>query len=120
MSGRKISEKIVSIPEVKKIMEEVKQKIMDVDEEGMSHFQEITYNYVNKFAKMSDKVAMKIKKFLMETYDLEEIYTNNIVNIDPQSLLELRIILEKSNVGKNFNDQQLQSILDQIQDLKAS
>jgi len=120
MSGKKINEKILSIPEVKKIMDDVKQKIVDIEEEGMSHFQEITYNYVNKFSKMSDKAAMKIKKFLMEKYELEEIFTNNIVNIDPQTLQEIRIILEKSNVGKNLTDQQLQEILSQIRDFKAS
>jgi DNA-directed RNA polymerase subunit F len=120
MSGRKLNEKIVSIPEVKKIMEDVKQRIVEIDEEGMSHFQEITYSYVNKFSKMSDKAAMKIKKFLMEKYELEEIFANNIVNIDPQTLQEIRIILEKSNIGKNLTDQQLQEIISQIRDFKAS
>ncbi len=51
MSGRKISEKTISIPEVKKMMEIVKQRKEKIDaEEGLTHFQEITYNYVNKFA----------------------------------------------------------------------
>ena len=122
MSGRKIDEKTVSIPEVKKIMESVKESIMqiDSDEEGMSHFQEITYNYVNEFAKMSDKDAIKIKKLLMDKYDIEELYAINIVNIDPQSIPELRMILEKSFVGKAFNEERLQEILFQISELKIS
>jgi DNA-directed RNA polymerase subunit F len=121
MSGRKIEEKVVSIPEVKKIMENVKKKIEDIDpEEGLSHFQEITYNYVNRFAKMNDKDAKKIQKFLMEKYDIEEIYAINIVNIDPKSIPELRMILEKSFTGKNLTDEQLQELLYQIGEHKTS
>lgn len=120
MSGRKIDEKTVSIPEVKKIMEEVKEQIEEIDtEEGLSHFQEITYTYVNKFAKMSEKDALKIKKFLMVKYDIEEIYAINIVNIDPKSVPELRMILEKSFTGKTLKDDQLQDLLYQIEELKS-
>jgi DNA-directed RNA polymerase subunit F len=121
MSGRKLNEKTVSIPEVKKIMEAVKERIEEIDsEEGLSHFQEITYNYVNKFAKMSDKDAIKIQRFLIDKYEIEESYAINIVNIDPHTIQELRMILEKSFVGKSLNDDQLQDLLAQIEELKTS
>ena len=121
MSGRKLSEKTVSIPEVKKIMETVKEKIEEIDsEEGLSHFQEITYNYVNKFAKMSEKDAIKIKKLLENKYEIEETYAINIVNIDPHSVPELRMILEKSFAGKSLNEDQLQELLAQMEELKTS
>ena len=121
MSGRKIAEKTVSIPEVKKIMENVKERIIEIDpEESMSHFQEITYNYVNHYAKMSNKDAKKIQKVLMEKYAIEEVFAINIINIDPKSVPELRVILEKSFTGKSLNDDTLQEILYQIQDLKTS
>jgi DNA-directed RNA polymerase subunit F len=121
MSGRKLNEKTVSIPEVKKIMEAVKDKIEEIDsEEGLSHFQEITFNYVNKFAKMSDKDAIKIQKLLVDKYEIEEHYAINIVNIDPHSVPELRMILEKSFAGKSLNDDQLQDLLAQIEELKTS
>ncbi len=121
MSGRKISEKTVSIPEVKKIMETIKDRNLEIDtEEEMTHFQEITYNYVIKFSKMSDKDAKKIQKFLKEKYDLEEIFVINIVNLNPKTIPELRIILEKSYSGKALTDEQLQEILYQIEDLKTS
>ena len=120
LSGRKIEEKIVSIPEVKKIMETVKDRIMDIDpEEGMSHFQEITYNYVNQFAKISEKDAQKIQKFLMDKFDLEEIYAINIVNIDPTTVQELKMVIEKSFVGKTLSDDELQEMLYQISELKT-
>jgi DNA-directed RNA polymerase subunit F len=121
MSGRKVDEKVVSIPEVKDIMEDVKEKIGEIDsDEGMSHFQEITYNYVNKFSKIPTKIAMKIVKFLLEKYDIEDIYAINVVNIDPQSVPELRMIFEKSYNGKTLSDDQLQEILYQIEDIKTT
>jgi len=121
MSGRKIEEKTVSIPEVKEIMKNVKNKILEIDseEEGMSHFQEITYNYVNQFSKMSERDAIKIKKYLMEKHEIEEIYAINIVNIDPKTIPELRMMLEKSFAGKSLNDAQLQELLYNITELKS-
>ncbi|MHA2035330.1 MAG: hypothetical protein ACW972_10245 [Promethearchaeota archaeon] len=121
MSGRKKDERAVSIPEVKEIMEYVKEQMEEIDtEEGMSHFQEITYNYVNKFAKMDTKVARKVKDFLMEKYDIEEIYAINTININPESVQELRIIFEKSFTGKTFSDKQLEVILEELEDIKSS
>ncbi|MFX1503009.1 MAG: hypothetical protein ACFFDH_18760 [Promethearchaeota archaeon] len=120
MSGRKIDEKVVSIPEVKEIMENLKDQIIEIDaEEGMSHFQEITYNYVNKFAKYDAKTAQKIQKLLIEKYEIEEIYAINIININPKTIPEVRMILEKSFVGKTFDDDQLQEILYQIEEIKT-
>lgn len=121
MSGRKIDEKPVSIPEVKEMMEYVKEQMEEIDsEEGMSHFQEITYNYVNKFAKIDVTKAKKIKKFLMDKYDFEEIYTINIINIFPKSVPELRVILEKSFTGKTLNDEQLEVVLEELEEIESS
>ncbi|MFX0039893.1 MAG: hypothetical protein ACFFCY_11695 [Promethearchaeota archaeon] len=119
MSGRKIEERSVSIPEVKKIMENLKDQLMQIDaDEGMSHFQEITYNYVNKFAKCDAKTAKKIMKLLTDKYEIEELYAINIINIFPQSVPELRVILEKSFTGKTLTDEQLLQLLSQIEELK--
>lgn len=121
MSGRKKDERAVSIPEVKEIMENVKKHLSKIDsEEGMSHFQEITYNYVNKFAKHDSKTAIKIRKLLIDKHSIEELYAINIVNIDPKTIFELRLILEKSFTGRTLTDDQLQEILYQIEDIKTS
>ena len=121
MSGRKKDEKTVSIPEVKEIMENVKEKMEEIDsEEGMSHFQEITYNYVTKFAKSDAKTAKKILKFLIEKHNIEELYAINIVNVVPHAVAELRVILEKSFTGKTLTDQQLEVILEEIEELKTA
>ena len=118
MSGRKLKERAVSIPEVKKIMESVKEKIEQIDkEEGISHFQEITYNYVNKFAKMNDKDGAKVQKFLIDKYDIEDIYAINVVNIYPRTVPELRMILEKSVAGRSLSEDELQDLLYQMEEL---
>ena len=122
MSGRKLEEKIVSIPEVKEIMKNVKDQITEIDseEEGMTHFQEITFNYVNQFSKMTERDAVKIKKLLQDKYEIEEIFAINIVNIDPKTLQELRMILEKSFAGKALKDDKLEEMLYQITELKTT
>jgi DNA-directed RNA polymerase subunit F len=121
MSGRKKDERSVSIPEVKEIMEYVKEQMEEIDtEEGMSHFQEITYNYVNKFAKMDSKTAKKVKDFLVEKYEIEELYAINVININPESVMELRIILEKSFTGKTLTEKQLEVLLEELEDIKTS
>ena len=121
MSGRKKDEKTISIPEVKDIMENLKDQLLEIDaDEGMSHFQEITYNYVNKFAKYKAKIAKKVKKLLMEKYEIEEIYAINVINVDPQSVSELRVMLEKSFTGKTLSNDQLEVIIEEIEELKSS
>jgi DNA-directed RNA polymerase subunit F len=121
MSGRKKEERSVSIPEVKEIMENLKDQLLEIDaDEGMSHFQEITYNYVNKFAKYDVKTAKKVKKLLMNKYEIEEIYAINIINIDPKTILELRPILEKSFTGKTLTDDQLEVIIEEMEELKSA
>ena len=57
---------------------------------------------------------------LIDKHDIEEIYAINVINIDPQSVPELRMMFEKSFTGKTLNDEQLQEILYQIEDIKTS
>ena len=60
------------------------------------------------------------QKFLIDKYEIEEAYAINIVNIDPHTVPEIRMILEKSFAGKTLNDEQLQDLLAQIGELKTS
>jgi DNA-directed RNA polymerase subunit F len=68
---------------------------------------------------MSEKDAKKIIKFLIDKYDIEEVYAINIVNIDPKTVPEIRIILEKSFTGKTIKDEQLVNLLSEIEELKS-
>ena len=56
----------------------------------------------------------------MDKHDIEEIYTINVINIDPQTVPELKTMFEKSFSGKTMSDEQLQEILYQIEDIKSS
>ncbi|GAG38918.1 unnamed protein product, partial [marine sediment metagenome] len=76
--------------------------------------------YVNKFAKMDAKTAKKVMDFLIEKYEIEELYAINIVNINPGTIMELRIILEKSFTGKALTNKQLEVILEELEDIKTS
>jgi DNA-directed RNA polymerase subunit F len=55
----------------------------------------------------------------MDKYNIEEIYAINIININPQTVPELRTILEKSYEGKSLDEEQLQEILYTIEELKT-
>ncbi|GAJ07031.1 unnamed protein product, partial [marine sediment metagenome] len=43
-----------------------------------------------------------------------------VVNIDPHTIQELRMILEKSFIGKTFNEGKLQELLAHIEEFKTS
>ena len=69
---------------------------------------------------MSEIDAIKIQKFLIDKYEIEENYAINIINIDPHTIQELRMILEKSFIGKTLNGEKLQELLAQMEELKTS
>jgi DNA-directed RNA polymerase subunit F len=120
MSRKTIDEKILSVPEVKKIMENFKKKVIDsgVTEE-LSHFQQITLDYVTKFSKFSEKQAKEIIKILIENYSIEDVFAVDVVNNDPQTIAELKVIFEKAEEGKNFDSEKLQEILYKISEIKS-
>ncbi len=120
ISRKLIEEKILSIPEVKEMMEKYKNQVIDsgVTEE-ISHFQQITIDYVTKFSKFSEKQAKEIIKMLIEKYLIENLFAVNVVNADPKTAPELKIIFEKSSEGRNFDIEKLQEILYKINEIKA-
>ncbi len=87
--------------------------------EEMSHFQQITLEYVSKFSKFSEKQTLEIIKMLSENYNIEHVFAVNVVNIDPQTVPELKTIFEKSSEGKNFDLDKLQEILYKISEIKS-
>lgn len=87
--------------------------------EEMSHFQQITLEYVSKFSKFSEKQTLEIIKMLSENYNIEHVFAVNVVNIDPQTVPELKTIFEKSSEGKNFDSDKLQEILFKISEIKS-
>jgi DNA-directed RNA polymerase subunit F len=78
-----IKKEIVTLPQVKEILESVKPDDMD-------QIQRWTSDYVSKFAKVESKKAQRMVRQLVEQCDLTEEEAVEIVNIMPTSFEELR------------------------------
>jgi DNA-directed RNA polymerase subunit F len=100
---RKIaSEDQLTIPEVKKILEERK--------ETLDEFQHRTYDYVSKFSKLdADKAGELIKK-LVEQFETDKNDAIQIANCMPSSIEELRVFFAGSK-KKIIAATQLEAIL---------
>jgi DNA-directed RNA polymerase subunit F len=86
MSKNNESEKILSLPEVKKLLEAI-------GEENLDQFQRRALDYVSKFSKLDLKKAKTVVKKLIKEYDLDEEEAIQIVNSMPKSVSELKIFL---------------------------
>jgi len=74
---------IVTLSQVKKILESVKTEDMD-------QIQRWTSDYVSKFAKADAKQAQKMFRQLVDECDLTEEEAAEVINVMPVSLEELR------------------------------
>lgn len=74
---------LITLPEVRKILEQVKQDDMD-------QIQRWTYDYVTKFAKTGAEAAHEMVRLLIEQCELKEEEAVEVVNVLPSSLEELR------------------------------
>ena len=78
-----MKKEVITLPQVKKILEEVKPEEMD-------QIQRWTYDYVRKFAKTDAESAQRMVKRLVEECDIKAEEAIEIVNIMPISIEELR------------------------------
>jgi DNA-directed RNA polymerase subunit F len=78
-----LKKEVITLPEVKKILESVKPEEMD-------QIQRWTYDYVRKFAKTDSESAEKMVKQLVAQCELKQEEAIEIVNILPTSIEELR------------------------------
>tara|TARA_Y100000780_G_C13659114_1_gene407797 strand:+ start:1219 stop:1554 length:336 start_codon:yes stop_codon:yes gene_type:complete len=79
----KLKKTIISLPEVKEILD-------GVDIEAMDQIQRWTYDYVTKFTKIEPKKAKVMKEKLVQECSLTEMEASEIVNTMPGSIEELR------------------------------
>jgi DNA-directed RNA polymerase subunit F len=86
MSKGNITEKKLTLPQVKKIME-------TIGEENLDQLQRRTFDYVSKFAKVDAETGEKLVEKLMTDFGLEEVEAIEIVNCMPKSIEELRVFL---------------------------
>jgi DNA-directed RNA polymerase subunit F len=78
-----IKKQVITLPEVKEILERVKPDDMD-------QIQRWTYDYAGKFAKTNSRMAQKMVKQLIQQCELKEEEAVEVVNVMPKSLEELR------------------------------
>ncbi|MEM3608945.1 MAG: RNA polymerase Rpb4 family protein [Candidatus Bathyarchaeia archaeon] len=86
MAKKAISEKNLTLPEVKKVLE-------SIGEENLDQFQRRTYDYVSKFSKVEAEDAVKLVGILVSEFGLDEEEAVQIVNCMPESVEELRVFL---------------------------
>jgi DNA-directed RNA polymerase subunit F len=86
MSERNATEKRLTLPEVKQIME-------SIGEENLDQLQRRTFDYVSKFSKVEPKDALELVQELVTSYGLEEVEAVQVVNCMPKSVEELRAFL---------------------------
>jgi DNA-directed RNA polymerase subunit F len=86
MSEKDVKEKVLTLPQVKKLLE-------SMGEENLDQFQRRTLDYLSKFSKVDADAAEKLVEKLVSEFGLEEIEAVQIVNSMPKSIEELRVFL---------------------------
>jgi len=86
MGKRELSENRLTLPQVKKVLE-------DIGEENLDQFQRRTLDYVNKFSKVDAAKAKKLLEKLVKEFDLDKAEAVQVVNCMPETVDELRVFL---------------------------
>jgi DNA-directed RNA polymerase subunit F len=86
MANQDLSEKRLTLPQVRKVLEEI-------GEENLDQFQRRTLDYVKKFSKVDAKEARKLLEKLMKEFGLDEAEAVQVVNCMPETVDELRVFL---------------------------
>nr|MDO8088327.1 hypothetical protein [Candidatus Sigynarchaeum springense] len=134
-----VNEKAVSIPEVKEILdkiintEKIDVKLAPIEEkvgqEGTEiipetleadktkkYFLKSTYDYVQTFSRMEARVARNVVQKLVTENQLPLLIAIQIVNINPDTKEELKLLLEKSQ--KRLSDEEVEKLLFDIRNYK--
>jgi len=86
MAKKAITEKNLTIPQVKKLL-------VSLGEENLDQFQRRTLDYASKFSKVDAEASEKLIKELVEKFGLEEEEVIQVVNCMPKSVEELKVFL---------------------------
>lgn len=103
MPRKALKEKMLTVPEVKELLEAI-------GEENLDQFQRRAFDYASKFAKVEARSARKFVEGLVEKFDLEEEEAVQIVNCMPESIGEVRVFLAGGR--KIVETQKLEGILE--------
>jgi len=86
MPRKAIKKRIITIPQVKEILE-------SIGEEKLDQFQRRSLDYTSKFSKLDSETAEKLITGLVEKFELEEEEVVQLVNCMPESVEEIRVFL---------------------------
>ena len=90
MPLKKVENKPVTIPEVKKILENLGREL--------NQFQRRTLDFTMVFSKLESEKATELRLKLVKDFGIDEKEAVQIVNCMPESIEELRIFLPKHRV----------------------
>jgi len=106
-----LSQKMITLPQAAKIVEEVKEKY------GLSQLQEKVLDYLKKFSKIDEEKASELLERLIKEYGLSDASAVQIVNIMPKTVDELRTILAKERT-KVFLPEDLEKMLSTVNEYR--
>src|SRR4030042_2826097 len=86
MSKRELSERKLSLPQVK-------HELTSVGEENLDQFQRRTLDYVSKFSKINEAAAAGVLERLVKEFGLEEYEAVQVINCAAESADDMRIFL---------------------------
>jgi DNA-directed RNA polymerase subunit F len=86
MTKREVSESRLTLPQVKKVLE-------NIGEENLDQFQRRTLDYVGKFSKVDSEKAEELLHTLLKEYEIDEAEAVQIINCMPETVDELRVFL---------------------------
>jgi len=86
MPSKPIKEQILTVPEVKKMLE-------SLGEEKLDQLQRRSLDYASKFSRVDPEKAEILVTHLMEKFNLEKEEAVQIVNCMPESIEEIRVFL---------------------------
>lgn len=109
MPKRTVSEKEITIPEVKKILE--------AKGEELDQFQRRTFDYAAKFSKIDALKAEKLVNKLVEKFGIIRSDAVQIVNCMPTSVEELRVFFAASK-KKIILTSQLEELLETLDEYR--
>jgi DNA-directed RNA polymerase subunit F len=86
MTERELSEKKLTLPQVKK-------ELLAIGEANLDQFQRRTFDYVSKFSKVDEATVGGLLERLVTEFGLDEDEAVQVVNCAPESVDELRVFL---------------------------
>ena len=111
MSKKASKEKLVTVPEVKKLLESMK-------EEELDQLKRRTLDYASKFSKTDVESSEILRKNLAEKFEVTEEEAVQIINSMPETIEELRVFLGGGR--KIIETQKLEAMLELLAEYRKT